>query len=51
MDERKHFIGLEVDKLLEAVKGSRNEARDRGSIVPQGRDTPAHGRLPCVSPI
>ena len=29
MDERKHLTGLEVDKLLAAVKGARHEARDR----------------------
>jgi site-specific recombinase XerD len=27
--ERKHLVSGEVDKLLEATKGSRNEARDR----------------------
>lgn len=29
MDERKHLTRLEVDKLLAATKGARNEARDR----------------------
>ena len=29
MDDRKHLTGLEVDKLLAATKGTRNEARDR----------------------
>ncbi len=29
MDERKHLTPREVDRLLEAVKGARNEARDR----------------------
>jgi type 1 fimbriae regulatory protein FimB len=29
MTERKHLTGLEVEKLLSAIKGSRNEARDR----------------------
>ena len=29
IDDRKHLTGLEVDKLLAATKGSRNEARDR----------------------
>ncbi len=28
-DNRKHLTALEVDKLLSATKGSRNEARDR----------------------
>jgi type 1 fimbriae regulatory protein FimB len=28
-DDRKHLTTLEVDKLLSATKGSRNEARDR----------------------
>ena len=25
-DERKHLTGLEVEKLMAAIKGSRNEA-------------------------
>jgi type 1 fimbriae regulatory protein FimB len=29
MEDRKHLTGLEVDKLLAATKGTRNEARDR----------------------
>ena len=29
MDERKHLTGREIEKLLTATKGSRNEARDR----------------------
>ena len=29
MDERKHLVFAEVEKLLEAAKGSRNAARDR----------------------
>ena len=29
MDERKHLISAEVEKLMEAAKGSRNAARDR----------------------
>jgi type 1 fimbriae regulatory protein FimB len=29
MDRRKHLTALEVDKLLAATKGSRNEARDK----------------------
>jgi hypothetical protein len=28
-DERRHLTGLEVEKLLAATKGTRNEARDR----------------------
>jgi type 1 fimbriae regulatory protein FimB len=28
-DDRKHLTAAEVDKLLAATKGSRNEARDR----------------------
>ena len=27
--ERKHLTGREVERLIEAAKGSRNEARDR----------------------
>src|SRR5215510_13730087 len=33
MDERKHLTRLEVDKLLAATKGGRNEARDRCLIL------------------
>jgi type 1 fimbriae regulatory protein FimB len=29
VENRKHLTGLEVDKLLAATKGARNEARDR----------------------
>lgn len=29
MNERKHLVSAEVDKLIVATKGSRNEARDR----------------------
>lgn len=32
-DARKHLTGLEVEKLLTATKGSRNEARDRCLIL------------------
>ena len=27
--DRKHLTGREVERLIEATKGSRNEARDR----------------------
>src|SRR5947199_7110565 len=29
MSDRKHLVSAEVDKLMEAAKGSRNAARDR----------------------
>src|SRR5262244_4327580 len=29
MSDRKHLVSAEVDKLIAATKGSRNEARDR----------------------
>ncbi len=29
MNDRKHLVSAEVDKLIAATKGSRNEARDR----------------------
>src|SRR6202795_4889053 len=29
MDERKHLVFAEVEKLMEVAKGSRNEVRDR----------------------
>lgn len=32
-DERKHLTALEVEKLLAATKGTRNEARDRCLIL------------------
>ncbi|QFY44194.1 tyrosine-type recombinase/integrase [Candidatus Methylospira mobilis] len=32
-DERKHLTGREIEKLLAAVKGTRNEARDRCLLV------------------
>ena len=32
-DERKHLTGLEIKKLLAAVKGARHEARDRCLIL------------------
>jgi type 1 fimbriae regulatory protein FimB len=32
-DERKHLTGLEVEKLLAATKGGRNEARDKCLIL------------------
>jgi type 1 fimbriae regulatory protein FimB len=33
IEKRKHLPGLEVDKLLAATKGTRNEARDRCLIL------------------
>lgn len=32
-DDRRHLTPLEVGKLLDATKGSRNEARDRCLIL------------------
>ncbi len=29
MNDRKHLVSAEVDKLIEATKGSRNAVRDR----------------------
>src|SRR3989441_4434451 len=29
MDDRKHLVSAEVQKLMDATKGTRNEARDR----------------------
>src|SRR5438132_4442974 len=29
MDERKHLVCAEIEKLMDAAKGSRNAARDR----------------------
>jgi type 1 fimbriae regulatory protein FimB len=33
MNERKHLTGREVEKLIAAIKGSRNEARDRCLVL------------------
>ena len=33
MNERKHLSGREFARLLEAVRGSRNEVRDRGLVL------------------
>jgi type 1 fimbriae regulatory protein FimB len=33
IDERKHLTSREVEKLIEAIKGSRNEARDRCLVL------------------
>jgi type 1 fimbriae regulatory protein FimB len=33
MDERKHLVFAEVEKLLEVAKGSRNAARDRRLLL------------------
>jgi hypothetical protein len=32
--DRKHLTGREIERLLEAAKGSRNEARDRLLVAP-----------------
>lgn len=32
-DDRRHLTSLEVEKLLAATKGARNEARDRCLIL------------------
>ena len=32
MDERKHLTQIEVERLITATKGSRNEARDRCDV-------------------
>jgi type 1 fimbriae regulatory protein FimB len=33
MSERKHLVSAEIDKLLAAIKGTRNEARDRCLVL------------------
>lgn len=33
MNERKHLSGREFERLLEAVRGSRNEVRDRCQVL------------------
>jgi type 1 fimbriae regulatory protein FimB len=37
MNDRKHLTGREFDHLPAAVKGSRNEARDRCLLLPMFR--------------
>lgn len=38
MSDRKHLVAAEVEKLLTAVKGTRNEARDRCLLLLMFRD-------------
>jgi site-specific recombinase XerD len=33
MGDRKHLTGIEVERLIEAIKGSRNEKRDRCLVL------------------
>ena len=33
MNDRKHLSGREFERLLEAIKGSRNETRDRCLVL------------------
>lgn len=33
MNDRKHLVSAEVDKLINATRGSRNEARDRRLLL------------------
>jgi type 1 fimbriae regulatory protein FimB len=37
VSDRKHLTAFEVDKLMAATKGSRNEARDRCLVLPMFR--------------
>jgi len=37
MDDRKHLTAGEVDKLLTATKGTRNEAREDVAAITGGR--------------
>jgi len=40
MTDRKHLSGREFEQLLEAVKGSRNETRDRYLVLLMGASPP-----------
>jgi integrase len=33
MGDRKHLTGIEVERLIAAIKGSRNEKRDRCLVL------------------
>ncbi len=33
INDRKHLVSAEVDKLIAATKGARNEARDRRLLL------------------
>jgi hypothetical protein len=37
VNDRKHLTGREVERLIEAIKGSRNEIRDRCLLLQPGR--------------
>ena len=42
MNDRKHLSGREFERLLEAVKGSRNETRDRCLVLLMGGISTTH---------
>jgi type 1 fimbriae regulatory protein FimB len=42
MNDRKHLSGREFERLLEAVKGSRNETRDRYLVLLMGGLSTTH---------
>jgi site-specific recombinase XerD len=42
MNDRKHLSGREFEQLLEAVKGSRNETRDRYLVLLMGGLSTTH---------
>jgi type 1 fimbriae regulatory protein FimB len=42
MNDRKHLSGREFERLLEAVKGSRNETRDRCLVLLMGGLSTTH---------
>jgi type 1 fimbriae regulatory protein FimB len=33
MNDRKHLVSAEIEKLMAATKGSRNEARDKSFLL------------------
>src|SRR5271166_371014 len=37
VNDQKHLTGREVERLIEAIKGSRNEIRDRCLLLQPGR--------------
>ena len=48
MNDRKHLSGREFERLLEAVKGSRNETRDRCLVLLMGGLSTTHPQLGVV---
>jgi len=46
VSDRKHLTSPEVERLIEATKGSRNEVRDRWLLLPMNTGMKAKGGYP-----